>query len=259
MHDPHPQSVEYPSLAVIRADDRMQAWRMSGETDRLVVCFSGVGVDLNIPQKPEFQRLCRLKPRPHLLFVADPARSWLNRDGLIEEVAHLIECEALRIGATDICALGYSMGAFSALAMPAYTRIDKCVAFSPQYSVDPAVVPNERRWIELRSQIGSFRISNVDELIQPSCHYFVFLGRHSLEAQQRNLVCARLNLDYYIMPQTAHNSVQRMKAAGVLDEVLKACLESDRDHVHQLLSRNLNARLVVPKGAAYQPKVQSIA
>ncbi|OZA01030.1 MAG: hypothetical protein B7Y02_17950, partial [Rhodobacterales bacterium 17-64-5] len=158
----------------MRDDAGLRVWRIAGQTRRLVVCFSGVGRGgSRQPQPPEFQRLSALVPRDHLLFIADPARSWLNRPGLIAEITQAIEAEAAAVEAKQVCTLGHSLGGFSALVIPAFTRVDVAVALSPQYAVDPAIVPTEARWQDLRAAIPAFAIGNADDYVRPDPRYFV--------------------------------------------------------------------------------------
>ena len=236
-------------LEVLRDDAGLRLWRMAGETTRLVVCFSGVGADPALPPPPEWQRLAAWAPRDHLLFVADPGRSWLNREGLIAEIVDAIEAEVDRCGATQVCTLGHSMGGFAALVIPAFTPVDAAVALSPQYAVDPAVVPNETRWTSYRDAIPQYRVSNAADHIVADCRYYVFFGRHPREAVQRNLAQARENLELYVMPGTHHNAPQKMKAAGVLDTVIAACFAGKQRVLNKTMGKTLQARRLAVAGA----------
>lgn len=225
----------------LRDDVGLRVWRVAGETRRLVVCFSGIGPS-DAPPGPEFQRLIAMAPRDHLLFIADPARSWLNRPGLVAEITAVIEAEVAATGATQICTLGFSLGGFCAVVIPAFTRVDCAVAFAPQFSVDPALVPAEDRWQDLRDQIPAFTIRNADDYVQPRSHYVVFFGAHRREAPQRNLVRPRPNLDLFVIPRTHHNVPQRLKDAGILDQILTACFDHRLTKVENLLIKHVEGR-----------------
>jgi len=225
----------------VRDDAGLRVWRVAGQTRRLVVCFSGVG-PADGALAPEFLRLIAMTPRDHLLFIADPARSWLNRPGLIDEITAVIEAEVAATGATQICTLGHSMGGFCAVVISAFTRVDCAVAFAPQFSVDPALVPAEDRWQDLRDQIPTFTIGNADDYVQPRSHYIVFFGAHRREAPQRDLVRPRPNLDLFVIPRTHHNVPQRLKDAGILDQILTACFDNRLTKVENLLIKHVEGR-----------------
>ncbi len=236
-------------LEVLRDDAGLRLWRMPGETARLVVCFSGVGADPDAPPPPEWQRLAAWAPRDHLLFVSDPGRTWLNREGLIEEIVDAIESEVDHTGATQVCTLGHSMGGFAALVIPAFTHVDVAVAMSPQYAADPAVVPGESRWSIYRDAILQYRVSNAADHIVAGCQYHVFFGRHPREAVQRDLAQAHENLELYVLPGTHHNTPQKMKAAGVLDIVINACFAGKQRVLNKTMGKTLSARRVAVAGA----------
>lgn len=219
-------------------------WRKPGQTDRLVLCFSSVGTDSGEPPPPEWRRrMERRVPQDHLLYLADPTRSWLNRPGLIEQMVDAIQSEAARSGAKRICAIGISMGAFSAMVLAGFTRIDVVVAHSPQYSVDPALVPDEQRWRKFVDAITTFRIRSVADHLQPHCQYFVFLSRHGRELPQRRLIRAQSNLDLYLMsPQAYHNTHLTMRSAGVLDRVTEACFSLKRDQVCDIMEETFGCK-----------------
>ena len=241
-------------LTVLRDDAGLRLWRMAGETQRLVVCFSGVGVDADLPPPPEWQRLVAWTPRDHLLFVSDPGRTWLNREGLIEEIVDAIEAEVDHCGAVQVCTLGHSMGGFAALVIPAFTQVDVAVAMSPQYAVDPAVVPDETRWAQYRDAIAQYRVSNAADYIVPECRYYVFFGRHPREAVQRNLAQPSENLELYVMPGTHHNTPQRMKAAGVLDTMISACFAGKQRVRNKIMGKILQARRIAVASVGAEPE-----
>ena len=230
-----PSNLAKLELETLRDDAELIASRRAGKTDRLVVCFSSIGSDPAVNPLPEWKRLAGRDPSDHLLFLADPARSWLNRPGLIEEMAAVIEAEAERVQALRVVAIGHSLGGFSALVMPAFTRIDVAAAFSPQYSIDPAVVPTEWRWEQYRNAIQDFRIHSANDHLRPECLYFVFLGARRREHAQRRQAKALPNLDYYVMAETLHDTPGRMKKAKILDTLIDACFDQNRDRVQELM------------------------
>jgi hypothetical protein len=245
-----PAPVAASALVVLRDDALMRLWRREGMGDRLVVCCSGVGKrDDQLPEA-EFNRLAFRDAADHLLFFADPGRTWLNAPGLIEALVQEIEAEAKRVGASEICIVGHSMGAYAAMVLPAFTKIDVAVAFSPQYVVDPALLPEETRWENWRSKIGQFRIASVADHLVPSCQYFVFHGRNRGEAVQRNLVKPLANLDMFVMPGTIHRTPKKLKDFGVLDAVLEACFAKDRPQLFQIMKDSASAEIVSQERAS---------
>ncbi len=235
-------------MEVLRMDDDLCVWRIAGTSDRLLISMSGIGdTDADQPA-PQFMSFAQ-GTTDTMLFIADPRRSWLSRPGIIDEIKALIETEAARASAQQIVIFGASMGGFSALAMPAFTRIHAAIAFSPQFSVDPAVVPDETRWSELRQKISSFPISNVADHMNDTTRYYVFYGRHESEVHQRRLVRTRPNLQFYVMPNTQQNTAHKMKKAKVLLPVFKACMKGQHKELNKIMTNSFAAIRRVHKPA----------
>jgi hypothetical protein len=232
------------ALVSLRDDHLMRLWRREGTGSRLVVCCSGVGRHDDKLPEAEFNRLAYHPAPDHLLFFADPMRTWLNAPGLIEALVAEIEAEARRTGATEICMIGHSMGAYAAMILPAFTKVDVALAFSPQYVVDPTRLPEESRWENWRSKIDVFRIASVADHLVQDCQYFVFHGRNRREAVQRDLVQPRGNLDMFILPGTYHRTPKKLKELGVLDAVIAAAFAKDRAKLHQIMQGSVSAEIV---------------
>jgi hypothetical protein len=232
------------ALVALRDDGLMRLWRREGTGNRLVVCCSGVGRHDDRLPEAEFNRLAYWAAPDHLLFFADPKRTWLNAPGLIEALVAEIEAEAARVGASEICMIGHSMGAYAAMVIPAFTKVDVALAFSPQYIVDPVCLPEETRWQIWREKIESFRIASVADHLVPQCQYFVVHGRNKREAVQRDLVLPLVNLDMFILPGTYHSTPKKLKELGILDAVIEAGFAKDRAKLHQIMQSAASAEVI---------------
>lgn len=227
------------SIEVLRDDARLRLWRHRGRSDRLVVCFSGVGRDRAEPPRLEFAKTASNLGRDHVLYFADPARSWLNSPALIEEMAGLVEAEAARVGARRVLAMGHSLGGFSALVLGGFTRVDVALALSPQFSVDPAVVPDEPRWMMFRKHIGHYRIRQAADHMRPDTQHYVIFGRHYREAPQRRLMRPAPNTACFLLPGVRHDSVVRLYEAGVLDQVVQLAFDGRTRRLRQMLAETM--------------------
>lgn len=228
----------------VRQDAGLHAWMHRAESPRLVVSFSGIGLkDAEAPPY-EFARSATNDGRDNALFIADPARSWLNREGIVEEIAGLMEETARACGAERVTTLGHSMGGYTAAVMPAFTKVDVAVALSPQLSVNPEVAPDETRWSKWREAIRAHRIRSVAEHVVPGPLYYVFFGTHGREAPQRDRFPLLDNIKFFLLPRTVHNTPQMMKRAGILDSVVQFAFEGRTRMVRRQLAQHLNARQV---------------
>lgn len=207
-------------IRLVQDSDLLRVWLYKGQSDRLVVSFTGIGVE-GEELGYEFARTATQSGRDSALFIADKTRSWLNAPGLIDEITQWITATRIETGAQQVMTLGHSMGGFSALAMPKFTPVACAVALSPQVSVHPEVVGDDPRWMTYRSRIENFAIRDLSEVLVDTTAYFVVHGRHSRETPQRDRFPRARNLTHLVLPRTVHNVPQKLRAAGILDEVVE--------------------------------------
>lgn len=210
------------TITPVRDDDGLRVWRHVGTSDRLVVCFSGVGSDPDQPPPLEFAKSATNLGRDHVLYIADPQRTWMNGPGLIEEIVSVVQGEVRQTGARDVFTLGNSMGGFAALVLGAFLPVRVALALSPQLSVDPAIVPEETRWRRWRDRIGAFRIPHALDATEGSAtRHYVLFGSMRREAVQRDLLRPAANIVPFVLRGVGHDSALRLREAGILDEVVQ--------------------------------------
>ncbi|WP_298858789.1 hypothetical protein [uncultured Sulfitobacter sp.] len=233
-------------IRLTEQSDLLWVWEHDGPSRRLVVCFSGIGGETDPTPVTNFASTAAQDGQNSVLFIADPNRTWLNGDGLVDAICGRIFAKAEEVGATQIVTMGHSMGGFSALVIAGMVGADVAIAFSPQLSIDPAVVPDENRWMDLRANIGDIRISSAADYLHDSCTYYVFFGSHPRERPQRDRFPLADNIALFNIPTVVHNSPQRMKQTGVLADVFKHACERRRRKVRLLLQETFGAKITNP-------------
>lgn len=229
-------------IPLLRQDRRMWVWWHRGQSRRLVVVFSSVGHGPETPPLLEFAQSATSGGRDSAVFIADPQRSWLNAPHLVEEIVEVIEAARDEVGATQTVTMGYSMGGFAALAIGGFVHVDAALAFSPQISIDPVLVPGEKRWMRYRKRIGAIRIRSAAEHMAERTAHTILMGRSQVEAAQVRLVPEAANTDTFLLPGTGHDSAPRVKAAGILPEVIDLAFSQRRDALAELLATRMKAR-----------------
>ena len=222
----------------------LTTWEHRGISDNLVVVFSGVGPVQSETPKYEFARSASANGRHNVLFLSDPNRTWLNGSGLIEQIQVQIERFRDRCNAKRVIAVGHSMGGFSALIIPSFTKVDEVLAFAPQRSIDPRIVPDEHRWMQYRREIGQILIPKVDDFLISFPRYTVIHGRHGREAPQRESFPRPVNLRHYVLPHTHHNVPQRLKQAKGLDKVVGFAIDGRPRSMRRTLQNEFGAKLL---------------
>ena len=222
-------------LHLVHDDDDLRITRTDGESTRLVVSFSGIGADESPCQLEEFIVTATDAGRDHAIYVMDKRRSWMNAPGLLERIVAVIEAEAARIQATEICAIGNSMGGFMALLTPWFTHIDRAVAFSPQYSVDPRLNPDEWRWQTYIERIEAFLHPTLEGRFTDRTQYTVIHGGHHRERPQVTAFPRHDAIAHFIRPGLAHGVAQFLKQQGVQRPLVKAALDGRRRKVRLIM------------------------
>lgn len=197
---------------------------LPGRGSRLVLSLAGVGTEPGKEPPPEFFRMASADGENHVLFVSDQSRSWLNAPGMAETIVARVESIRNALGITEIVALGNSMGGTMALHLARLIPMTRTLALVPQYSADPALVPDEHRWLPFRRRIAAFPFRAVDSIAPQGTHIVLHGGttgelRHALAFPQAD------NLRHYILPHHNHNLARRLHDRGRLAPLVSAFLE----------------------------------
>ncbi len=238
----------------LQAEDTLHVWTHQGESDRLVLCFSGIGRAPDEVPSYEFARAASGNGKDTTLFFSDPNRSWLNAPDLIDQIVWWVEEAKARLKPSQIVSIGHSMGGFAAAAISGFTRVDIAMCFSPQATVHPVLARDDIRWMSWREKIADFRIRSVADHLDPSTECYALFGRHSREAPQRERFPISSNVRFYVMPKTVHNTPQRLKQAGVLDEVVRFAFHGRKGKVERILKTQFNAQRLTEPTEAMQAR-----
>ncbi len=207
-------------------DDDLHMWVYRGTSSRLVISFSGIGAfGLKVPAY-EFVGSASGHGVDSVLFVSEPMRTWLTAPRLIDRIVARANAVAAAVGATSMCAVGHSMGGFSALVMGKFLPLTSAVAFGPQYSVHPDVVGDDSRWSYWRRKIKDHRFLSIEDGLVDTTLYHVFHGMTRAERLQRDRFPMRDNLFHILVPNTGHGIPQVLRAKGVLHEVVRLALDN---------------------------------
>lgn len=176
---------------ILHEDAFLKISCLPSEGENIVLCFTGIGHSLGglDVQQPEFAGTGLRLGMP--VFVTDKTRSWGNRIDFVQ-VAQILGPFMAR---KSVFALGNSMGAFLAIAASVELPIRHVLAFAPQFSVDPAIVPDEIRWKKYRDHITQFRIPSLAGRFRPDCHYDIFVGDDPVEEMHWRNIPVSTNTD----------------------------------------------------------------
>lgn len=191
-------------------------------TGRALISFTGVGhaqggVDV---QRPEF--VTAGNQYDAIFFVSDLTRSWGN----LLDFGKVAEIVASRVGTVELHCIGNSMGAFNALLAPSQIPVSRVVAFAPQFSVHPEIVPWEIRWEEYRRAISDWKYPSLEAVWSPQSEYFVFVGNKGRDHKHARMFPKLPNL-HLTRVEGRHNLARGLKEAGILQEVIRRCFAGE--------------------------------
>lgn len=224
--------VPRPQLERIAAPAPWHLHLVPGAAEELVISFASIGHDKTKVPSPEFLGSATASGRP-ALFISDESRSWANAPGMIpvlqDQIARLRQAQVI----SKILLIGQSMGAFAALVAAAEIEVDAVLAISPQFSVHPEVLSDDR-WAEWTGRIPQHRHRHAP--IAPGCRITLMHGLMDDQAQALAFPEAE-NLDHILFPALGHSSLApHLKARGCLPGLIEAALANDRRRLLRIAS-----------------------
>jgi hypothetical protein len=199
---------------------------MDGAGDDLVIAFSSIGHDPTRPPSPEFVATASANGTRRAVFVTDASRSWANDPGLEQALFCTLETVSQRRPVARLATIGLSMGAFSALVAAQILPVDVVLAFGPQWSVAPGIVPGEMRWSHWTDRLPKTRWPNAP--LPTRSHTYLFHG--ALDDLPQALPFPRqASTDHLLFAGLGHSDlVPHLKSRGALGGLLEAALAGDR-------------------------------
>lgn len=231
----------YLNIEVLDDSCVLKSWKFCAtESKTLCVIFSSIGDSTHVIQKPEMINVGTQEGTVNAIWFADPNRSWLNSDGLLGLVIKRIEDFATKIGAERIISFGGSLGGFSALSIASYTHINCAVGLSPQFSVDPLII-KEQRWREYLDKIKTFRVHSVADNISQDTDYFAVFGALPRDRLHKAEFAKIPQINMWLMPNVAHNVPNRLKLRGILMPFIGHMINREYIEAQQLLMKHVFA------------------
>lgn len=192
----------------------------------LFVCFTGIRQAMGGIGAEEFVGSTAL-PGFSALFVSDLKRSWYN--GF--EPERLASVLRARAEGKAVVTIGNSMGGFGAILATTMLPVETAIAFAPQFSVHPEIVPGEERWTEFTRQIEHFRHPSLREAFASGARIYTINGDD--DAAHWSQFPQAPGLEHVVIEDSGHDPALHVKKSGVLPRLLTTCIEGG--HVLDML------------------------
>lgn len=216
-------------------DGTLRIGAIVGNTGRLVVALSGVGTRRHEMPPPELIGTAVGPEGNHVLLVSDKSRSWLNGPGIAERIVASIEAYKTNFPIEEVVLIGNSMGGFSALVLPGLTDVDVAVALAPQYSVDPARLPDETRWGFFTRQIERFAYPAIDHYPEGETAYYIFHGDDELERMHSTRFPSDPRAHHFIFDGHDNNFAVDLRKQDVLGGLIQASMNNRPRRVRMIV------------------------
>ncbi len=189
-----------------------------------IVSFTGIGHGLGGLQVEEFARTLTGRPGQHdLYFVIDKNRSWYNRGSDKLEAVLLPH-----LAGRKLATIGNSMGGFGALLFAArWPGCEAAIAFVPQYSVHPDVVPDEIRFHEWVRAIDDWRFATCIGDAPATCRRLVFFGLgqpHDMKHYALFQAARSPGLEVFGIEGSMHDLAAHLRGKGALRPLFDAII-----------------------------------
>ena len=145
------------------------------------------------------------------------------------ELADALATVAAAVAGYDrVIAYGSSMGGFAALHYGASSGATIGLALSPQYSVDPAIVPFDRRWAE---DVARIAFRDDERLPTLTEQYIAFDPADAHDRQHFALFAARSSSTGVPVPHGGHPVGSYLVETGMLQPLLEEIESGAFDHL----------------------------
>jgi len=114
---------------------------------------------------------------------------------------------------------GASMGGYGALLLSAPLRAEKALSIAPQYSIDRAVVPWEKRWKQAAKRTGPF-IHRLEDHVAPQARKVVLYDPLCEDRRQVAMFETDESWEIVAIPLASHQVLQRLLDSEALPLVL---------------------------------------
>ena len=190
----------------------------NANSNRCLIAFTGVGhamggIDV---QREEF---FSQNAMGMIIWITDKRRSWGN-NLKIKEISNAIKS---LIDEREVFVIGNSMGGFLAILFSSSLKAKRVMAFVPQFSVSPKIVPSENRWMNYRNEIKKFVYEDLSHSFRDSIKYALLMGsggNEEIHYHKFSDFSHKPNVHIFKFVDSNHNVARYLKELNVLNECI---------------------------------------
>ena len=171
-----------------------------------VISFSSIGRGRKYIQQNEFFNLTK---KYNVMFVKDITRSWFNN----------VDTNYIKssLKKKNIYAIGHSMGAFNAIIYSTIYPIKKVIAFSPQFSIHPAI-SKDNTFLNFAANITKWKYKRL--IFSDKTNYLLIFGDSDKEKYHMSMIPKQKNIKLISIKNCNHNTALHLKKLRKLDKTI---------------------------------------
>lgn len=208
---------------------------LEGARESMVIVFTGLGQGMGPARAQEFAGSASGDGRNTVVFVVDKNSGWYEQPGLARRISMELGALVAERKPERILNIGNSMGGYGAIRFSAVTGAQTVLAFGPQYSIKPGVVPGETRWTRAAARIGEISVERLDGFFCRDATYVITHGLNGLDRLQAAMFPTGRRIDHYLFAERDHDTGGAIKLAGMLPRLLRAAVNGRRRRMGKLI------------------------
>ena len=187
-------------------------------------------------QPPEFRRTVGALGRP-ALFIMEHDFGFYATQERVDRLAPMIAAEMERTETTRIDTLGFSIGAYGALAWGAHVPVRHAMAFAPRFSPDPAIIRDPRDRHKMRAHSGTLAFPTLQRGLERIERATILHGLRGPDRLHLRHFRPMGHVDHWVAPDADHFVADWLRRQGRLGPVVEAALDGDRAGVRQQMAQ----------------------
>jgi len=245
----------FPEPQPMTAEPPLYVHNLKGQNKRLIVSFAGVGTRPKDVPAPIFVGTSSNFGENHVLYIADETRSWMNGEGIAEQIVDIVQTYRDENDIEEVVTLGNSMGGFSAIVLADLMHVDRVIAFGPQYSMRSEIVPEEERWRRYFNKIDTWRFDYVGEMAQKDTTYYIVHGDRDGETDHWRRFPRGKMINHYIVQNAGHRLPTMLRKRKRLKALVQQGFEGRTKRFRVNLERSFGRNFDAYQRAVYEKQI----
>ena len=215
--------VEVAAIERFRSEQLVVREVVGFSRDVLVVTFDGYTNTYDL-ERPGFAETFLRDRRIDAIHVINCDNRWYQYAELPQALAVVAEIASLY---RRVVAYGSSMGAYAAIRFGGAAGALEALALSPQFSVDPKIVPFEQRWVADAARIDYLIERNWRKSFVSTA--YIAYDPHDIDSRHAALFAARTRVVPVALPHSGHPCAGFIYDVGLLQPAVLALARGDFD------------------------------